>query len=215
MTEKIARRRPGTEQRRKDLVQIAYRLIAEKGLEGLRTRQVAEAAGIDTGTLHYHFPSKQALIQAVVDHLAEDFRTNRAARATAPANALEELRNEIFDVVARVRESPEQLVVTLELTVRASRDRAVAKILARMQQGWTDSLTEFLKRGIEQGLFRADIQPKAAAFVLRAQVEGVALLGMAVPERVEAVASALFMQMKAWLSKPEPTSATPPAPPQL
>ena len=202
MTERIARRRPSTEERRKDLVQIAYRLIAEKGLEGLRTRQVAEAAGIDTGTLHYHFPSKQALIQAVVDHLAEDFRANRAARATSPANAVEELRNEIFDVVARVRDSPEQFIVTQELTVRASRDRAVAKILARSLEGWTDSLTAFLKRGIEQGLFRADIQPEAAALVLRAQVEGVALFGMAAPERVEAVATALFTQIKAWLSKP-------------
>jgi len=202
MADRIARRRPSTEERRKDLVHIAYRLIAEKGLEGLRTRQVAEAAGIDSGTLHYHFPSKQALIQAVVDHWFDDFRANRAGRGTSPANAVEELRNEIFDVAARVRESPEQFIVTLELTVRASRDRAVAKILARMLQEWTDSITAFLKRGIEQGLFRADIQPEAAAFVLRAQAEGLALVGMSAPERVEAVASALFMQMKAWLSKP-------------
>src|SRR5215469_1973355 len=145
MPDRTPRTRPSSEARRRELVQIAYRLIAEKGIEGLRTRQVAESAGIDTGTLHYHFPSKQALIQAVVDHLAEDFRANRAGKGTAPANAVEELRNEIFDLAARVRESPEQLLVTLELTLRASRDRTVAEILARMQQGWTDSLTGFLK----------------------------------------------------------------------
>jgi len=183
-------------------VRIAHRLIAEGGLEGLRTRQVAAAGEIDTGTLHYHFPSKQALIEAVVDHLAEDFRAHRARSSTIRANAEEELRNEIFDLATRVRESPEQWFVTLELTVRASRDRAVAESLARMQQDWTDSLTELLKRGIAQGSFRADLQPEAAAFVLGAQLAGMALVGMAVPERIEAIATELFAQTKLWLLKP-------------
>jgi len=136
MTEKETKRRPSTKARRKELVQIAYGLIAEKGLEGLRTRDVAEAAGIDTGTLHYHFPSKEALEQAVVEHLVQDFSANRIAAGTVPANALEELRNEIFDVALRIRQSPDQLLVMLDLTVRASRDPAVAEILKRMYEGW-------------------------------------------------------------------------------
>jgi AcrR family transcriptional regulator len=165
---------------------------------------VAAAAGIDTGTLHYHFPSKQALIQAVVDHLAEDFRAARARSGTLPADALDELRNEILDVAARVRESPEQLLVILELTLRASRDGSVAEVLARMQQDWTDSLTGLLGRGIAQGVFRPDLQPEAAALALRAQLTGMALVAMAAPGRTEAIATALFMQMKSWLLKPQP-----------
>jgi hypothetical protein len=39
------------------------------------------------------------------------------------------------------------VAVSLELTVRASRDRTVAEILARMQQKWTDSPAGLLKRG--------------------------------------------------------------------
>ena len=58
--------------RKSELVQIAYRLIAQNGLEGFRIRQVAAEAGIDNGTLHYHFPSKEALILGVVDYLMED-----------------------------------------------------------------------------------------------------------------------------------------------
>jgi len=33
---------------------------------------------MDNGTLHYHFPSKEALIQGVVDYLVRDLETNRA-----------------------------------------------------------------------------------------------------------------------------------------
>jgi AcrR family transcriptional regulator len=54
--------------RKSELVEIAYRLIAQNGLEGFRIRQVATEAGIGNGTLHYHFPSKEALILGVVDY---------------------------------------------------------------------------------------------------------------------------------------------------
>ena len=202
MTEKDTKRRPSSQARRKELVRIAYRLIAEKGLEGLRTRDVAEAAGIDTGTLHYHFPSKEALEQAVVEHLSEDFSANRIAAGKTPANALEELRNEIFDVALRVRQSPDQLLVMMDLTVRASRDPAVAEILRRMSDGWTWSISRMLKSGIEQGLFRADLDPEAVAPLLRAQLTGLGTMGLAQPDRVEAAANALYSQLKKWLSKP-------------
>ena len=202
MTEKDTKRRPSSQARRKELVHIAYRLIAERGLEGLRTRDVAEAAGIDTGTLHYHFPSKESLEQAVVEHLSEDFSANRIAAGKTPANALEELRNEIFDVALRVRQSPDQLLVMMDLTVRASRDPAVAEILRRMSDGWTWSISRMLKSGIEQGLFRADLDPEAVAPLLRAQLTGLGTMGLAQPDRVEAAANALYSQLKKWLSKP-------------
>ena len=202
MTEKDTKRRPSSQARRKELVRIAYRLIAEKGLEGLRTRDVAEAAGIDTGTLHYHFPSKESLEQAVVEHLSEDFSANRIAAGKTPANALEELRNEIFDVALRVRQSPDQLLVMMDLTVRASRDPVVAEILRRMSEGWTWSISRMLKSGIEQGLFRADLDPEAVAPLLRAQLTGLGTMGLAQPDRVEAAANALYSQLKKWLSKP-------------
>ena len=182
------------------MVEVAYQLIAKKGLEGLRTRDVAAAAGIDTGTLHYHFPSKELLIQAVVDRMADDFRLNRIGGAVAPTNALEELRNEIFDAAMRVRKSPEQLAVLMELMVRASRDQAIAATLARMQGSWAAHLAGLFTRGIEQKLFRPDINPDTTALVVRAQLLGMSVIGMGAPERVEALAEELFTQMRTWLA---------------
>ena len=75
---RVRRRQARTQDRKRQLVEIAYRLIADKGLEGFRIRQVAAAASMDNGTLHYHFPSKEALIQGVVDYLVRDLETNRA-----------------------------------------------------------------------------------------------------------------------------------------
>src|SRR5215469_15052196 len=172
MTEKKTKLRATSQARRKDLVQIAHHLIAKKGLEGFRTRDVADAAGIDTGTLHYHFPSKEALVQAVVEHQVTEFRAIRPEPSGPPENALEELRNEIFDLVPRVRESPDQLLMMLDLKVRASRDPAVAEILGRAEQEWFTILNGIINRGIEQGVFRGDIRPETVAILLRAELIG-------------------------------------------
>ena len=60
--------------RRQALVAAAYRQIADVGFEGLRTREVAAAVGINVATLHYYFPSKEILIRDVLKHAMERFR---------------------------------------------------------------------------------------------------------------------------------------------
>src|SRR3954470_10696985 len=61
--------------RRAELVEAAYQLIAEKGIEGLRTRDVAARVGINISTLHYHFDTKEKLIAGVVDYATHLFQT--------------------------------------------------------------------------------------------------------------------------------------------
>src|SRR5256886_6429950 len=61
------------DERRRSLVLAAYDLIAEKGFEELRTRDVAMRAGVNIATLHYYFASKEDLIEGVVDYLLDLF----------------------------------------------------------------------------------------------------------------------------------------------
>lgn len=57
-------------EQRRSLIEAAYRIIAEQGLKGLRTRTVAAQVGLTHATLHYYFPTKETLIQAVIDYAA-------------------------------------------------------------------------------------------------------------------------------------------------
>src|SRR5689334_14077679 len=65
-------RDPG-EERRSELLDAAYTLIAEKGLEGLRTRDIVARAGVNISTLHYYFGTKDELLVAVLDHVRDKF----------------------------------------------------------------------------------------------------------------------------------------------
>src|ERR1700740_208602 len=69
---------PKRAERRLEIVQAAYRTLAEKGFEGLRMRDIAQRAGIDHSTLHYYFTGKEALIDAIVDYIVEDLAVGRS-----------------------------------------------------------------------------------------------------------------------------------------
>src|SRR2546428_10346962 len=62
-------------ERQEELVAAAYGLVATRGFEGLRTRDVAGAVGLNVATLHYYYPTKEALIRGVVGHAMGRFRS--------------------------------------------------------------------------------------------------------------------------------------------
>jgi AcrR family transcriptional regulator len=157
------------------LVWIAYRQIAAKGFEGLRVREVAAQAGINNATLHHHFPTKEALIQEVVGYLLKEFQRGRAPRQDhREPSPIEELHYEFEDTRYRLRDTPEMYVVLMELYVRSLRDPAIARILATLERRWSDHLVSILKRGVQTGAFRQDIDLADAATTIMVQMKGLA-----------------------------------------
>lgn len=57
---------------RASLVEAAITLLSERGFAHATTAAIAKAAGVTTGALHHHFPTKEALFMAVLDQLTED-----------------------------------------------------------------------------------------------------------------------------------------------
>ncbi|MEO6086031.1 MAG: TetR/AcrR family transcriptional regulator C-terminal domain-containing protein [Umezawaea sp.] len=56
--------------RRDEVLQAALDLLDEVGLDGLTTRKLADRLGVRAGALYRHFDSKQALLDAMVEHIA-------------------------------------------------------------------------------------------------------------------------------------------------
>ena len=59
---------------RRDLMHNAIVLAAQQGVSALSLQQVSEAAGVTKGGLLHHFPTKQALVDAVFDEMVLQFR---------------------------------------------------------------------------------------------------------------------------------------------
>jgi AcrR family transcriptional regulator len=57
---------------RDHVIQTAFKLLDEGGIEGLTLRKVAQALDIKAPSLYWHYANKQALLDAVADALIED-----------------------------------------------------------------------------------------------------------------------------------------------
>ena len=166
------RTRPGAEPRREELVAAAYREIAANGFEGLRTREVAGAVGVNVATLHYYFPSKEDLIKAVVGHAMSRFQSTLSSEGTA----IERLRGHFAGLRRLARDEPELFGSMAELMLRASRDRALAGIIEKTNEFWHGTLRGLLRAAREDGDLPKTVDPDGMAAVIVATLKGVYLL---------------------------------------
>ncbi len=164
-----------TADRRDSLVAAARGLIAERGFEGLRTREVARRVGLNHATLHHYFPTKEALIEAVVHDLVQQLTTYRAAQRFADMPPRDALHAYFAAVPAQLRDDPGTLIALQEFFSRARRDAALANIVRGLDDGWTGSLAFLLARGVADGAFRADLDPRTTAQIIVSFLRGVRL----------------------------------------
>ncbi len=59
-------------QRREELLAIAARLFAEKGFKNTTVRDIADAAGILSGSLYHHFDSKESMVDEILRTFQEE-----------------------------------------------------------------------------------------------------------------------------------------------
>ncbi|ALG85980.1 TetR/AcrR family transcriptional regulator [Gordonia phthalatica] len=142
--------------RRDELLGIAGELFADRGLRSTTVRDIADAAGILSGSLYHHFDSKESM----VDELLRDFLDSLFARY-----------REIVDAGLPATDTLRQLVVA-SFEAIDSRHTAVAiyqnesrHLLGQDRFEYIgDRNVEFrrlwesqLRRGVDEGDFRADL----------------------------------------------------------
>ncbi|UJW84748.1 TetR/AcrR family transcriptional regulator [Devosia sp. SL43] len=158
-------KRESGDDRRLAIAAAARAIIVEKGLEGLRTRDIAQRVGINIATLHYHVPSKEALVALVAESIRRDFHAQAMQHPREGKSALERLHLEFDDFRETVRDMPELIIVLTELGERARRDSAIAAIVTPLHQFWRNQFTDIYRFGIADGSFRPDLDPEAAALI--------------------------------------------------
>lgn len=70
------------------IMQAALDIAAEKGAGKVTLDAVAKSSGLSKGGLLYHFPSKEALISAMVQHLLDNAEQNRLQLAQTDQSVL-------------------------------------------------------------------------------------------------------------------------------
>jgi AcrR family transcriptional regulator len=184
-------RRTHKEDREEALVEAAFNQIAERGFEGLRTREVAAGVGLNIATLHYYFPTKEALIRGVVAHAMDRFRSTLAPHGS-PAD---QLRNHLRAVRKLLRDEPEIGAVMGELALRSARDVSLARIMADAFQAWHRTLRGLLARAARDGHLAPELDSDDVAALIMATLTSLTLPSTASADRSDRA----FRQLERWL----------------
>jgi AcrR family transcriptional regulator len=165
-------RRESGDERRTEIAAAARVLIVEKGMAGLRMRDIAERVGINIATLHYHVPSKAALVRLVAETLIDDFRAQPMARPRARLSAAALLDHEFTDFYEAYIEHSEIGRLMAEFLNLRHRDADIRAAIDPMQRYWMRMIADILAAGREDGSFRADLDPEAGAEMLTGALIG-------------------------------------------
>jgi AcrR family transcriptional regulator len=119
---------PKSRRTRTRILDQAARLVREIGYANANNAVIAEAAGLTRGAMLYHFPTRESLIEGLVDHLAAQADTlfAEAARNRAPGADVAE---HAIDAYWRLLHTP-PLLAMRELRSAGRTDMAVRERLA-------------------------------------------------------------------------------------
>lgn len=129
---------------REKLLDAAFRLMAERGMDAVAINEITEAADVGFGSFYNHFESKEAIYAALVDAVFEEF-----------GDALAEL-------VKDVEDPAEVIAICVRHTIlRARREPLWGRFLVReglsarvLSRGLGVRLLQDIRRGIAKGRFK-------------------------------------------------------------
>jgi AcrR family transcriptional regulator len=179
------------EKRREELVQAAFEQVAEHGFEGLRTRDVAGAVGVNIATLHYYFPTKESLIRGVLEYAMGRFRSTLAPHGS-PAD---QLRNHLRAVRKLFADEPELGGVMGELALRSARDKAIAAMMSEMYAAWHTTMRGLLRRAAKEGQLSPELDTDGVAALVVATLTAMTLPTVTSSPRTDQA----LRQLERWL----------------
>ncbi|HET8537273.1 MAG TPA: TetR/AcrR family transcriptional regulator [Solirubrobacteraceae bacterium] len=152
--------------RRAELLGIAADLFAERGLRATTVRDIADAAGILSGSLYHHFDSKETMVDEILrgflDALFERYRAI-VAQHLGPRRTLEAVVVASFQAI----DEHHAAVAIYQAEARRLADQPrfayIGKRLTEFRRLWHD----VLKAGIADGSFRADLDVELSYRFLR------------------------------------------------
>lgn len=147
------------EQRRAQILRAVMASIAEDGLERTTMRAVARRAGVSTGTIAYYFQSKQEMMEAALLKASREFmacfEVQRSAQGAPPS----------LDDLVETFLAPENAGAgfLLEMVAAGLHNPRLRSVHQRMIEAGEADIEAALRRGMEGGRYRSDVDPELAA----------------------------------------------------
>ncbi|MGW0083688.1 ScbR family autoregulator-binding transcription factor [Streptomyces sp. NPDC003393] len=172
---------------REAILEAAAQVFDERGYQAATIGEVLNRSGVTKGALYFHFPSKQALAQGV---LQEQFR---GARLVPRASKLQELVDMGLALAHRMRHDS-----LVSASARLSLEAQMTEVLGNSYTTtWLDITEQLFREAREQGELLPHVDPAESAWTFSAAWTGVQIYSFNLSGRddLEARVSSLFAHL--------------------
>ena len=158
------------EDRRQRILSVAERLLARNGWRNTSLAQIAKEAGVTPAGLLHHFESKEQLLNAVLDARDADDDAHADYRSG-------DLITELSRVPERFERAPELIgTFTVLLVENIAPDAPLHDRMHKRYSDAVDIVTEIIKRGQSDGVYRPDCDAASKAVEILAFITGMETL---------------------------------------
>lgn len=167
--------RPSVEaERRPQILAAACSVIAAVGIPDLRLSDVAKAAGVSSGTVHYYFETKKEVITAAFEFNLADSLARRQQLLTSGKDSLAILADLIDSYLPNDELSVRAWKVWLALWAEGSRDPVLQEINDRLYGQWREVVAGVISAAQHEDLARPG-DAGAQANMLIGMLDGLAV----------------------------------------
>jgi len=149
------------------LLEAAVRVFARKGYHSSRVGDIAEEAGVAHGLLYHYFRSKEELLETIFRETWRELLDAVQSVEETDETARERLAGIAKILLRSWRRDPDLVRVLVREVTRSSHlQERIEEIDAAFS-----GLERIIARGQEEGEFRADLDPRMAAYVFYGALE--------------------------------------------
>jgi AcrR family transcriptional regulator len=155
--------------RRERILASAAALFARKGVAATTVREIADEAGILSGSLYHHFESKEAMVDEIVSSYLGDLRNRYKAVLAGDSDARSRLHDLVIASLEVVEAHPHATEIyqnDVNYLAQFERFGYLKNAGKEVQTAWL----EVLNAGVREGVFRADLDPKILYRLMRDSV---------------------------------------------
>jgi AcrR family transcriptional regulator len=158
---------------RERILEAACVLITAEGIDDVRIARIARVAGVSTALVHYHFDTREALLEEAIVHSFDrvaDLRVLESEGLTAPQRLAVMIEQSLPGPGVRDRD----WALWMELELRAVRRTEVQPMAARVYERYHHWIEHAVETGLRTGEF-APCDASAVADHVLALIDGLGL----------------------------------------
>ncbi len=164
------------------IVEAMRASVAERGFNASTFDQVAGAAGVSRGLLHYYFGTKERLLVEAVRRECQ-LRNERLDRAMADANSADDVLAALVNTFEEIiGEGPSPAVMFFEVLTLAQRNQEIAAQLAELGVTVRTFVADALREKAQAGVLELRADADATASFLFALADGLTVRVMSEPD---------------------------------